>query len=42
MRIESAMTAGVQGFQRAEQLAGQASSQIARLNTPAGSGAVAG
>lgn len=36
MRIESAMTAGVQGFQRAEQLAGQASSQIARLNTPAG------
>ena len=36
MRIESAMTAGVQGFQRAEQLAGQASSQITRLNTPAG------
>ncbi|AUV10848.1 MULTISPECIES: flagellar biosynthesis protein FlgE [Aeromonas] len=36
MRIESAMTAGVQGFQRAEQLAGQASSQIARLNTSAG------
>ncbi|MFM4997672.1 flagellar basal body rod C-terminal domain-containing protein [Aeromonas sanarellii] len=36
MRIESAMTAGVQGFQRAEQLAAQASSQIARLNTPVG------
>ncbi|MCH7371774.1 flagellar biosynthesis protein FlgE [Aeromonas sp. MR16] len=36
MRIDSAMTTGVQGFQRAEQLAGQASGQIARLNTPAG------
>ncbi|MGS3143769.1 flagellar biosynthesis protein FlgE [Aeromonas sanarellii] len=36
MRIDSAMTTGVQGFQRAEQLADQASSQIARLNTPAG------
>lgn len=36
MRIDSAMTTGVQGFQRAEQLADRASSQIARLNTPAG------
>ncbi|MGE6197087.1 flagellar biosynthesis protein FlgE [Aeromonas media] len=36
MRIDSAMTTGVQGFQRAEQLAGQASGQLARLNTPAG------
>ncbi|MGY3944689.1 flagellar basal body rod C-terminal domain-containing protein [Aeromonas tecta] len=36
MRIDSAMTTGVQGFQRAEQLADQASGQIARLNTPAG------
>lgn len=34
MRIDSAMTTGVQGFQRAEQLAGQASGQLARLNTP--------
>ncbi len=36
MRIDSAMTTGMQGFQRAEHLAGQASGQIARLNTPAG------
>ncbi|MDM5095352.1 flagellar biosynthesis protein FlgE [Aeromonas rivipollensis] len=36
MRIDSAMTTGVQGFQRAEQLAGQASGQLARLNTQAG------
>ncbi|MGY3887627.1 hypothetical protein [Aeromonas aquatica] len=36
MRIDSAMTTGVQGFQRAEQLADRASGQIARLNTPAG------
>ena len=36
MRIDSAMTTGVQGYQRAEQLADRASSQIARLNTPAG------
>ncbi|MNG97664.1 hypothetical protein D3C79_567840 [compost metagenome] len=36
MRIDSAMTTGVQGFQRAEQLASQASGQIARLNTPGG------
>lgn len=36
MRIDSAMTTGVQGFQRAEQLADRASDQIARLNTPAG------
>ena len=36
MRIDSAMTTGVQGFQRAEQLAGQASGQLARLNTPPG------
>lgn len=36
MRIDSAMTTGVQGFQQAEQLADRASSQIARLNTPAG------
>lgn len=36
MRIESAFNSGVQGFQRAEQIADQASSQIARLNTPSG------
>jgi len=36
MRIDSAMTTGVQGFQRAELLAEQASGQIARLNTPGG------
>lgn len=36
MRIDSAMATGVQGSQRAEQLADRASSQIARLNTPAG------
>ncbi|MBV7439277.1 flagellar biosynthesis protein FlgE [Aeromonas sp. sif2416] len=36
MRIDSAMTTGVQGFQRAEQLASQASGQIASLNTPVG------
>lgn len=36
MRIDSAMTTGIQGFQRAEQLADRASDQIARLNTPAG------
>ncbi|WP_421207780.1 flagellar biosynthesis protein FlgE [Aeromonas enteropelogenes] len=34
MRIESAFNSGVQGFQRAEQIADRASSQIARLNTP--------
>ncbi|BEE19637.1 flagellar biosynthesis protein FlgE [Aeromonas enteropelogenes] len=36
MRIESAFNSGVQGFQRAEQIADRASSQIARLNTPSG------
>ncbi|MEN9583392.1 MULTISPECIES: hypothetical protein [Aeromonas] len=36
MRIDSALNSGVQGFQRAEQIADQASSQIARLNTPSG------
>lgn len=36
MRIESAFNSGVQGFQRAEQIADRASSQIARLNTPNG------
>ena len=36
MRIDSAMTTGVQGFQRAEQLAGQASGQLARLGVEAG------
>ena len=33
MRIDSAFNSGVQGFQRAEQIA---SNQIARLNTPSG------
>ena len=36
MRIESAFNSGVQGFQRAEQIADRASGQIARLNTPGG------
>ena len=36
MRIDSALNGGVQGFQRAEQIADKASSQIARLNTPSG------
>ena len=36
MRIDSAMTTGVQGFQRAEQLAGQASGQLARRGVEAG------
>ncbi|MCF5896268.1 flagellar biosynthesis protein FlgE [Aeromonas veronii] len=36
MRIDSAFNSGVQGFQRAEQIADKASSQIARLNTPGG------
>ena len=36
MRIDSALNSGVQGFQRAEQIADKASSQIARLNTPSG------
>ncbi|WP_042010218.1 flagellar hook protein FlgE [Aeromonas fluvialis] len=36
MRIDSAFSSGVQGFQRAEQIADKASNQIARLNTPGG------
>ncbi|MGL6521363.1 flagellar biosynthesis protein FlgE [Aeromonas dhakensis] len=44
MRIDSALNSGVQGFQRAEQIADKASNQIAdkasnqiaRLNTPSG------
>ena len=36
MRIDSAFNSGVQGFQRAEQIADKASNQIARLNTPSG------
>ena len=36
MRIDSALNSGVQGFQRAEQIADKAFSQIARLNTPSG------
>lgn len=36
MRIDSAFNSGVQGFQRAEQIADKASNQIARLNTLAG------
>ncbi|MBL0463362.1 flagellar biosynthesis protein FlgE [Aeromonas dhakensis] len=36
MRIDSALNSGVQGFQRAEQIADKASNQIARLNTPIG------
>ncbi|WP_219591618.1 flagellar biosynthesis protein FlgE [Aeromonas salmonicida] len=36
MRIDSALNSGVQGFQRAEQIADKASSQIAWLNTPSG------
>ncbi|MFM5399893.1 flagellar basal body rod C-terminal domain-containing protein [Aeromonas veronii] len=36
MRIDSAFNSGGQGFQRAEQIADKASSQIARLNTPSG------
>lgn len=36
MRIDSALNSGVQGFQRAEQIADKASSQIAMLNTPSG------
>lgn len=35
MRIDSALNSGVQGFQRAEQIADKASSQIAVLNTRA-------
>ncbi|HDT6075509.1 TPA: flagellar biosynthesis protein FlgE [Aeromonas veronii bv. veronii] len=36
MRIDSAFNSGVQGFQRAEQIADKAANQIARLNTPSG------
>ncbi|WP_421248387.1 flagellar biosynthesis protein FlgE [Aeromonas jandaei] len=36
MRIESAFNSGLQGFQRAEQVADRASGQLARLNTPSG------
>lgn len=36
MRIDSAITSGVQGWQRGEQMVDQAASQIASLNTPAG------
>ncbi len=36
MRIDSAFNSGVQGFQRAEQIADKASNQISRLNTPSG------
>ena len=36
MRIDSALNSGVQGFQRAEQIADKASNQIARLNTTSG------
>ncbi|PJG58786.1 flagellar basal body rod C-terminal domain-containing protein [Aeromonas cavernicola] len=37
MRIDSAFNAGVQGFQRAENMADSASNQIAQLGTSNGS-----
>ncbi|MGY3926953.1 flagellar basal body rod C-terminal domain-containing protein [Aeromonas simiae] len=36
MRIDSAMTSGVMGYQRAEQRVAESSDAIARLNTPEG------
>ncbi|MGL4251011.1 MAG: flagellar biosynthesis protein FlgE [Aeromonas sp.] len=36
MRIESAFNSGIQGFQRAELIADNASGQLARLSTPSG------
>ncbi|MEW7866756.1 flagellar basal body rod C-terminal domain-containing protein [Aeromonas diversa] len=36
MRIDSAMTSGTLGFQRAEQKVADASASLASLNTPSG------